>query len=144
MRAAWRRFMEDVLGSSSRGWERTQEYDRTVAAFFLLLFVLFFTRLGELILPAYDDITHAAMGRGILQTGDWFTMHYNGRATWLKPPLYFWLEAAAFKLFGPTEFWARFPSALCGFGTLVLAYGVGEKRLGRRAAFWSVFALATS
>jgi 4-amino-4-deoxy-L-arabinose transferase-like glycosyltransferase len=84
------------------------------------------------------------MGKEILVTGDWFTMHANGEAIWIKPPLYFWLEAAAFSLFGPSEYWARFPAALCGYLCTVLVYLMARELFGRKTAFLSILVAATS
>ena len=109
----------------------------------LLVLALFF-RLGELPLAEMDDITHAAMGKSILLTRDWFTMHEGLQVSFLKPPLYFWLEAVLFKCFGAADYWARFPDAVCGFVTLLLTYRIGILTAGRKAAFWAVLLLCTS
>ena len=109
-----------------------------------LLLVACFFRLGELSLAEMDDITHAVMGKSILLTRDWFTMHEGLQVSFLKPPLYFWLEAALFKVFGVADYWARFPDAVCGFVTLLLTYRIGILAAGRKAAFWAVILLCTS
>jgi 4-amino-4-deoxy-L-arabinose transferase-like glycosyltransferase len=71
-------------------------------------------------------------------------MHYNGEPSWLKPPLYFWVEAVFFKMFGLTEYWARFPSALSGYATLILVYLIGVRLYGRKVGFLSMVILASS
>lgn len=122
-------------------WETLAGSDKLLIA--LLLLACFF-RLGELPLAEMDDITHAAMGKAILVTGNWFTMHEGLQPSFLKPPLYFWLEAVLFKVFSVSDYWARFPDALNGFITLLLTYRIGIAAAGRKAAFWSVILLCTS
>ncbi len=114
------------------------------ALLFALLLVACLFRLSELPLAEMDDITHAVMGKSILLTRDWFTMHEGLQVSFLKPPLYFWLEAVLFKLFGVADYWARFPGAVCGFITLLLAYRIAILTAGRKAAFWAVMLLCTS
>lgn len=122
-------------------WERLASSD---AVLIVLLLVTCFFRLGELPLAEMDDITHAVMGKAILVTGDWFTMHEGLQVSFLKPPLYFWLEAVLFKTFSVSDYWARFPGAVCGFITLLLSYRIGGLVAGRKAAFWAIILLCTS
>lgn len=117
---------------------------RQVVLLFVVLLPLFFGRLSDLRLPKWDDLTHAAIGKEVLATGDWFTMHANGEPIWIKPPLYFWLEAALFSLFGASEYGARFPSALCGYGCAILIYLLTVRLFGRRTAFLAVIVTASS
>ena len=128
-------------GGLRAAWERLSASDLTLAA---LLLLAFFMRLGDLHLAEMDDITHAVMGKSILATGDWFTMHEGRLVSYLKPPLYFWTEAVLFKLFGVSDYWARFPAAVCGFITMLLAYRIAVMTAGRKAAFWAVTLLLTS
>ena len=119
-------------------------HSRNVLLLFVVLLPLFFGRLSDLRLPMWDDLTHAAMGKEILVTGDWFTMHSNGAPSWIKPPLYFWLEAGIFSLFGASEYGARFPSALCGYLCAILIYLLARRLFGRRTAFLAIVVTATS
>lgn len=139
-----RKLREIIFCGKIKNWENTDGYRWMVFIFFLLLLPVFFGRLGENTLLKSDELQYAATAKEILQTGDWFTMHYNGNPVWLKPPLYFWTEAVLFKVFGASEYWARFPSALTGYATLLLIYAIGVRLYGRKAGFLSVLALATS
>jgi 4-amino-4-deoxy-L-arabinose transferase-like glycosyltransferase len=123
---------------------RPDPHATSVLLLFAVLAPLFLGRLADLPLPKWDDLTHAAMGKEILATGDWFTMHANGEPIWIKPPLYFWLEAAWFRLFGATEYGARLPSALCGYLTAILVYLLARRLFGRRTAFLAILVTATS
>lgn len=123
---------------------RASREAQLAAAWLFCLLVLCFANLGAYVLPQLDDLTHACMGVSILQTGDWFTMHEGRLVSWLKPPLYFWLEAAAFKLFSVSEYWAKFPAAVCGFLTFLLVHKTVKLIYGARRAFLAVFVLSTS
>lgn len=123
------------------GW---QAFFSGEVVFYACLLLLCFFRLGEMPLSEMDDITHAAMAKSILISGDWFTMHEGQLVSFLKPPLYFWLEALSFKLFSVSDYWARFPAAVTGFLTLVLAYKIIRTAWDRQTAFLTVLILCSS
>ncbi|HBB66824.1 MAG: hypothetical protein A2X28_00065 [Elusimicrobia bacterium GWA2_56_46] len=115
-----------------------------VGFYFFLLLIALLTRLETLVLLENDDMTHAAMGLSILTTGDWFTMHQGVIVSMIKPPLYFWIEAALFKCFGASEYWARFPSAVMGFLSIVLAYKIVRRLWDEKTAFLSLLVFSYS
>jgi 4-amino-4-deoxy-L-arabinose transferase-like glycosyltransferase len=119
-------------------------HGRNVLLLFVVLLPLFFGRLSDLRLPMWDDLTHAAIGKEILVAGDWFTMHANGTPIFIKPPLYFWLEAGIFSLFGVSEYGARFPAALCGYLCAIFIYLLSRRLFGRKTAFLAILVTATS
>lgn len=135
---------EFIFCGRVRNWEDTDSNRWTFFVFMMLLLPAYFGHLGDNTLLKSDELLHAAMATDILKTGDWFTMHYNGAPNWLKPPLYFWVEAVFFRIFGQSEFWARFPSALAGYATLLLIYSIGTRLYGRKTGFLSVVVLTTS
>jgi len=77
-------------------------------------------------LAEWDEATYAVLARNVVVSGDWLTFHLAG-ATRFEPPLYVWLEAALFRVFGSSELTARVVSALAGIGVLVLTYAIGRK-----------------
>jgi 4-amino-4-deoxy-L-arabinose transferase-like glycosyltransferase len=115
---------------------------------FLLAAVLLFSNLwiGDL---GLDSAAYATISRSILRTHDWVVPHYEHCAEypdcWLHPPLFYWMTAASFKIFGVTEFAARFVSALLGLGTILLVYliawGAGKSH---KAGFAAAFVLLTT
>jgi 4-amino-4-deoxy-L-arabinose transferase-like glycosyltransferase len=99
-----------------------------IAAFcFLILFVNL--RIGDL--SGYDDAFHAEQGRAMLQSGDFLTVRHNGYHNPEFPPLFYWMEAASMRIFGATDFAAKFPSALLGFGTVLLVYFIAQELMGQ-------------
>jgi 4-amino-4-deoxy-L-arabinose transferase-like glycosyltransferase len=74
----------------------------------LLLFVLAATR--PLALP--DEGRYAEIGRWMWMSGDWLTPRLDGIPFFHKPPLLYWLEAAAMAVLGVTPWAARVVVAL--------------------------------
>lgn len=111
---------------------------------FVLLFLSLTVKLEIPVLPHHDDITHACIGKMILKTGDWLTMHEGAQLSFLKPPLYFWIEAVFFKIFGFTDYAARLPSALCGFGTLILVFSISKRFWGKRTGIAVLMVMGSS
>jgi 4-amino-4-deoxy-L-arabinose transferase-like glycosyltransferase len=81
------------------------------------------TGLGAFGLVGPDDPRYAFIARAMLQSGDWVTPRLYGHPWFEKPVLHYWTAAAAFRLFGVTEFAARLPSALAAvLATLAIAW----------------------
>ena len=85
---------------------------------FLILFVPL--RRGDL--SGYDDAFYAHQAKVMVQTGDWWNIRFNGELSFEKPPLFLWLEALSLSVFGVSDFAAKIPAAISGFGTIVLVY----------------------
>jgi 4-amino-4-deoxy-L-arabinose transferase-like glycosyltransferase len=84
--------------------------------------MLLFNSLHRTGLAGYDDAFFAHQGKEMVLSGDWWNVHFNGHLAFEYPPLYFWLEATSFQLFGINDFAAKLPTALCGLATFVLVY----------------------
>ncbi len=111
--------------------------------------LLFFARLGATDLwapdePRYGQIAaelhsmrHGASGLVLL--------HLNDQPYTQKPPLYYWLAAAAGCVFGRvTESAARLPSALAGLALVVLTWRFGRRLLGASSGLLGAAFLATT
>jgi 4-amino-4-deoxy-L-arabinose transferase-like glycosyltransferase len=94
-------------------------------------------RAGDL--AGYDDAHYAHIAKDILVTGDWLNLRSNGARIFEHPPLFVWIEAAFFRLFGKSDFVARLPSALCGWGAILLVYSLARRLL--RDSFVAVAAM---
>lgn len=111
----------------------------------LLLSVPFiFWGLGSVSLLDPDEGMYGAIAREMAEKGDWTTPHFDGVRYLEKPPLYFWLTAIAFKLFGPSEWAARFWSALPTLGTAILTWQIGRLLYGGPSGLLSAIILVTS
>nr|MBP7215800.1 glycosyltransferase family 39 protein [Candidatus Omnitrophota bacterium] len=86
---------------------------------------------GSLI--SWDECLYAQVAREILINHNWIDLTWMGLPWSDKPPLYMWVTAVMFKLFGVNEFSARFFSAFCGVGTVIVVYLFAAKLYSRRA-----------
>ena len=110
----------------------------------LLCLVLFFSRLGNHSLWDIDEGMHAATSKTMILSNDWITPEYNGENFYDKPALFNWFVAISFLIFGFTEFAARLPAAIFGWGGVIITYYLGSKMFNARTGFFSALILATS
>jgi len=103
---------------------------------------LYFWRLGLTPLEDFDEAYYAEGAREMLARRDLGTPYFNGQPFLLKPVLIYWMIAAAFRLFGPTEFAARVGSACLGTAVVLFTYWFAASTLGRRAGLIAGLALA--
>jgi 4-amino-4-deoxy-L-arabinose transferase-like glycosyltransferase len=98
---------------------------------FCLLFVissiLLFSSLHKGGLSGYDDAFYAHYGKQMILSGDWWSLRLNGYHVFEFPPMFPWLEALSMKVFGVTDFAAKFPAALSGLLTIALAYLIAKE-----------------
>ncbi|HEX6715589.1 MAG TPA: glycosyltransferase family 39 protein, partial [Pyrinomonadaceae bacterium] len=92
----------------------------------------------------YDEAIYAQVAKEITQTGDWITLHWNGRPWFHKPPLYLWSTALLFRVFGPSELLARFTSALAGVGCVALTYLIAKRVANNTTAIVAALILLSS
>ena len=99
--------------------------------------LLWFVTLDARLLTHPDEGRYAEIAREMAATGDWVTPRLNGLKYFEKPPIQYWLTAAAFKNFGVHEWAARLWPALAGFlAVLAIAragYALGGVALGAYA-----------
>jgi dolichol-phosphate mannosyltransferase len=88
-----------------------------------------------------DEGRYAEIARKMLVSGDWIVPTLNHRPFYDKPPLFYWLTAASFWLFGTNEWAARFVPTLAGFGTVLATYVFGRRIVGLRSAFLAAVVL---
>ena len=84
--------------------------------------LLFFLGLGDMGLTDRDEGRNAEAGREMFESGDRLTPTFNGELRVAKPVFLYWLMDRSYRLFGVSEFAARFPSALFGVGLILITY----------------------
>ncbi|MGI8555655.1 MAG: ArnT family glycosyltransferase [Pyrinomonadaceae bacterium] len=100
------------------------------SAFIWILFALtivvvyFFVLSIPLLGP--DEPRYAQVAREMLQRNDWITPTLGGFDWFEKPALLYWLQIVSYKLFGVSEFAARFGPALFGLGTIFSLWVLGK------------------
>jgi 4-amino-4-deoxy-L-arabinose transferase-like glycosyltransferase len=117
---------------------------RTVWLIAIVSVLVIFSNLGGAPLLDPDEPVYAETPKEMLISGDFISPRIYGDYWYDKPPMYYWLVAAAFKIFGVSEFSARVPSAclavLCAFAV----YVSGRRLLGNGAALAGALILVTS
>jgi 4-amino-4-deoxy-L-arabinose transferase-like glycosyltransferase len=109
-----------------------------------LCLLLFFSLLGERPLWDIDEGMHAATSKDMVVSGDWVTPMLNGEPFFDKPPLFNWLVALSFLVFGFTEFAARLPSAVVGTACVLVTYSLGSRMFDRTVGLLGGVVLASS
>lgn len=117
---------------------------RTRIALAVLALLLFFGGLGSYPLLEPDEGRYAEIPREMLTRGDFVTPHLDGVLYFEKPPLYYWLNAAALRLLGDPETACRLFGALFGLAGVGLAWLLGRSLGGPRAGLTSAIVLGSS
>ena len=117
---------------------------RVVATLIVVFCVVWFCNLGYRSLVRPDEGRYAEIAREMAVTGDWTTPRLNGIKYFEKPPLQYWMTAAAYKAFGEHEWTARLWAALTGFSGVLMVGFAGAGLFGGRAGFYSAAVLASS
>lgn len=105
---------------------------------------LFAFQLGERALWSPDEGRYAEVAREMVATGDYVTPRLEGVKFFEKPPLFYWLQSAAIRLFGVNEWALRlWPALFAVLGCLAVYIG-GRKFFDRRTGRIAAAVLATS
>ncbi|MET0205280.1 MAG: phospholipid carrier-dependent glycosyltransferase [Casimicrobiaceae bacterium] len=90
--------------------------------------IAWFAPLDVRLLQHPDEGRYGEIAREMAVGNDWVTPRLNDLKYFEKPPLQYWLGAAAFDALGVNEWTARLPSAIAGF-LAVIAVGFTGARL---------------
>jgi 4-amino-4-deoxy-L-arabinose transferase-like glycosyltransferase len=123
--------------AASRAW-----FPRLALAAGALL--LFFGSLGSYPLLEPDEGRYAEIPREMLASGDFVLPHLNGVLYFEKPPLYYWLNAAALSLPGDPAVLARLFGAFFGLAGVGLAWLLGRSIGDRKAGLLAALVLGSS
>jgi 4-amino-4-deoxy-L-arabinose transferase-like glycosyltransferase len=89
-----------------------------------------------------DESRYAELPREMVLRHDYIVPYLEGEPYLEKPPLFYWLVAGAYQLFGVSPATARLVPALALHATILLVYLFGRHRFGERAALWGALGLA--
>jgi 4-amino-4-deoxy-L-arabinose transferase-like glycosyltransferase len=93
----------------------------------LAVVAVYFYGLGSAPLLGPDEPRYAQVAREMEARGDWVTPTLGGHTWFEKPALLYWLMMAGYRVFGVSEFAARFGSACAGLMTLLLVGWMGRR-----------------
>jgi len=115
------------------------------AVFVVLAVAIVFAHMGETHLANFDDCYYAQKAKEMVQGGRWLTPHFQGVPRFDNAPLFLWLMALSFTVFGITDWAAILFSALSGVAGVWLVRRVAL-RLGADAftAWATAFILLTT
>jgi 4-amino-4-deoxy-L-arabinose transferase-like glycosyltransferase len=110
--------------------------------FAILLLAVWFGPLEYRKLVKHDEGRYAEIPREMAVSGDWITPRLNGIKYFEKPPLQYWMTAAAYRAFGEHHWTARLWTALTGFLSLIVVWRTGRRLYGEPAGLFCALALA--
>ena len=100
----------------------------------LFLAVIVFHGMGTWWLPLIDrdEPRFAEASREMIERGDYVVPYFNNKYRFDKPPLTYWFQSTAYRVFGENEWAARLPSVLAagGVALILLAWGTRLKNVG--------------
>lgn len=88
-----------------------------------------------------DEPYYARAAVEMLETGNWLVPYFNGEVFAHKPPLTYWLMAAAISIFGENEFGARFIAAPSMMVSMFLTFLIGRRLFSAKAGHVAMLAL---
>ena len=106
---------------------------RRPAALFLIALLFFIAGTWSLPLIDRDEPRFAEAAREMRQGGDYVVPYFNHGYRFDKPPLTYWLQVAAYRLFGENDFAARLPSVLAGALTVLVVFAFATRLHGASA-----------
>ena len=112
---------------------------------FLIAFAMF--AIGNGSLPITDPVesNYALTAKEMVMSGDWLSPQIYHEYWYDKPIMIYWLIALSYKIFGFSDFAARFPAALFGALSVGFFYQVVRSISGRRlVSLWSAMILGSS
>ena len=117
---------------------------RSVLTLALITAFTFFLGLGRPAISDSDEGFYAEAAREMVEVGDWLTPHFNYEERWQKPVLYYWLTASMYVVTGPSEWAARWWSALSGLGLVLLTWTAARRITARDDAAWLAGAIVAT
>jgi 4-amino-4-deoxy-L-arabinose transferase-like glycosyltransferase len=112
---------------------------------FLLALFLFTFKIGSTPILDGDTAFWARIAKNILNSGDWLTLRFVDPSNIIdKPPLFPWMIALGFKLFGINEFALSIFHSILAALTVLLTYLIARELFDEKTAFWSALILLTS
>ena len=124
-----------------------QNSPSTRAAWTLLAAIFAAVLLASLFTPPLlDDVdaSHAQAAQHMAESGDWVTLKVNGLRYLEKAPLPYWLDAAAYRVFGQNVFATHLPNALALLGCAWLGWLWAGWAWGPRAGLYAALGVLTS
>ena len=115
---------------------------------YLLLFFgcLLFHVAGTWIVPLIDrdEPRFAEASREMMERHDYVVPFFNNAYRFDKPPFTYWAQTVSYRIFGTTDFAARFPSGLAAALVAVVLLAWGRRIGGDRVGWWAALIFSLS
>ena len=136
----------DACEHDPAGPAKSHRLPGLLAALALAVGVSLAAFIGLARVPLFQPIEglNSNVAQAMIESGDWCVPRHNGCIYADKPPLFYWVTTLGLRLFGDTEFGARFGLALVGLAEVLLTYFLGRLLYGKTAGLLSAAVLATS
>ena len=115
----------------------------TLAGMALLALPLFVS-LGTSSIWDSNEAFYVQTPREMAEHGDWIVPRFNGQPRLNKPPLSYWLVAAAYSLFGVSVFWERLILAFLAYASVWAVFLSGRILVSERSALLAAVLFATT
>jgi 4-amino-4-deoxy-L-arabinose transferase-like glycosyltransferase len=116
----------------------------SLAAILLCSYLFLFFNLGSYSLKEPDEGRYAEIPREMVVTGDYLVPHLNYVRYFEKPPLFYWMTALSYRIFGISEWSYRFPNALAAFFCVLATWFFTRRWFGEKTALLSSLVLVSS
>ncbi len=103
-----------------------------------------FYSLGDRVLRTWDEAIYAEIAQEMLTRHTWLTPHWNFQPWFEKPPLFMWITAFFYQVFGVSELSARLFGALCGVATVWLTFEIARRLMDKWSGFIAAAILLTN
>jgi len=110
----------------------------------IISIIIVFSNLGGIPLLDPDEPVYAETPKEMFAFNEFVSPRIYGEYWYDKPPMYYWLVAASYKIFGMNEFAARFPSAILAVACTLVVYLFGRRLFNERAGMIGALVLTTS
>jgi 4-amino-4-deoxy-L-arabinose transferase-like glycosyltransferase len=124
--------------------ERTADGRGALALLLLAAAPLYLWGLGTVGFQDPDEGMYAEIAREMLASRDWVVPTFNGVPYVEKPPLMYWLTAAALATLGPSEFSARLWKVIPVLGAMAATGALGRRLVSPRVGIVGAGILATT
>jgi 4-amino-4-deoxy-L-arabinose transferase-like glycosyltransferase len=91
-----------------------------------------------------DEPRFAEASREMIERGDYVIPYFNNQFRFDKPPLTYWAQVASYRIFGQTDFAARFPSTIAAALTALSIFAWGSRIGGQKLGWWAAIIFALS
>ncbi len=111
---------------------------------FLIGFFVFSSNIGGLYIYSLDEAKNSECAREMLERGDFIVPTFNYELRTDKPPIHYYFMIVSYKIFGVSEFSARFFSSVFGALTLLITFLFSKRYFGFLTGFFSFIVLLSS